>query len=219
MKEEIQNETAQTQLQREGRMFSFLFPVIEVIKVVMASVASVVFLGFGGVTLACSAVALAVSTPLFIIFSPILVPATIATTLLATGLGAGTTLGVTGMGLLMRLIKHPGKEGAASAPAAQPSFLSLLEMPNFIKSKMLERLIHIPGVGKKSEGRGESKGKKGKKGKSEHGRGKHEGEGKSKGRKGNSRKSKSRGKDKEKSKGKGIFGRSSRKGSSDDESS
>ncbi|KAG2334868.1 hypothetical protein Bca52824_006048 [Brassica carinata] len=94
-------------------MFSFLFPVIEVIKVVMASVASVVFLGFGGVTLACSAVALAVSTPLFIIFSPILVPATIATTLLATGLGAGTTLGVTGMGLLMRLIKHPGKEGAA----------------------------------------------------------------------------------------------------------
>ncbi|CAF2118852.1 hypothetical protein BRARA_C00301 [Brassica rapa] len=206
MKEEIQNETAQTLSQREGRMFSFLFPVLEVIKVVMASVASVVFLGFGGVTLACSAVALAVSTPLFIIFSPILVPATIATTLLATGLGAGTTLGVTGMGLLMRLIKHPGKEGAASAPAAQPSFLSLLEMPNFIKSKMLERLIHIPGVGKKSEGRGESKGKKGK---SEHGRGKHEGEGKSKGRKG-----KSRGKDKDKKKGKG-----SRKGSSDDDES
>ncbi|KAG2334512.1 hypothetical protein Bca52824_005692 [Brassica carinata] len=139
-------------------MVSFLLPVLEVIKVVMASVASVVFLGFAGVTLACSAVALAVSTPVFIIFSPILVPATIATTLIATGLGTGTTLGMTGIGLLMRLIKNPegasptgsspGKEGAHSAPAAQPSFLSLLGMPNLMKSRMIERLIDIPGIGR-----------------------------------------------------------------------
>ncbi|KAJ4908697.1 hypothetical protein Rs2_12355 [Raphanus sativus] len=168
-------------------MFSFLLPVLEVIKVVMASVASVVFLGFAGVTLACSAVALAVSTPLFIIFSPILVPATIATTLLASGLGASATLGATGMGLLMRLIKNP--EGAS--PATQPSFLSLLEMPNFIKSKMQERLIDIPGIGKSEGKKGKSKGKKGK--------GKKKGKG-------------SKGKDKKKGKG-------SRKGSSDDESS
>ncbi|KAF8118726.1 hypothetical protein N665_0002s0040 [Sinapis alba] len=210
-------------------MFSFLFPVLEVIKVVMASVASVVFLGFAGVTLAGSAVALAVSTPLFIVFSPILVPATIATTLLATGLGVGTTFGVTGMGLLMRLIKHPGgappsgsspgKEGAASAPAAQPSFfLSLLEMPNFITSKMLERLIHIPGFGKKSKDEGDEGESEGRKGKSKRGR--------SKDRKHKDRKKgkRSKGKDKDKKKGKrskdkgkGLFGRNSRKGSSDEE--
>ncbi|CAH8388086.1 unnamed protein product [Eruca vesicaria subsp. sativa] len=185
MKEEIQNELAQTESQREGRMFSFLIPVFEVIKVVMASVSSIVFLGLACVTLAGTAVALVVSTPLFIIFSPILVPATIATTLLATGLGAGTTLGVTALGLLMRLIKHPG---GAEALAAQPSFfLSLLEMPNFIKSKLLGRLPSLPGVGKKSKGKkGKSKHdkkSKGKKGKSKHGKGK----GKSKGKKGKSK--------------------------------
>ncbi|XP_056848357.1 oleosin-B2-like [Raphanus sativus] len=86
-------------------MFSFLIPLWDANKFTIASVTSVVFLAFAGLTLAVSTVALVVSAPLFIIFSPILVPATIATTLLATGLTAGATLGLTAIGLIMGLIK------------------------------------------------------------------------------------------------------------------
>ncbi|KAF8115559.1 hypothetical protein N665_0025s0028 [Sinapis alba] len=87
-------------------MFSFLSPLLDVIKVVIASMTSVVLFAFAGLTLAGSAVALVVSTPLFLIFSPILVPATIATTLLASGLTASATLGITAISLIMGLIKR-----------------------------------------------------------------------------------------------------------------
>ncbi|ESQ40688.1 hypothetical protein EUTSA_v10014560mg [Eutrema salsugineum] len=83
------------------KMFSFVFPLLDVIKLVIASVTSVVFMAFAGITFAGSAVALVVSTPIFIIFSPILVPATIATTLLTTGLTAGAALGMTAISLVM----------------------------------------------------------------------------------------------------------------------
>ncbi|KAJ0233835.1 Oleosin GRP-17 [Hirschfeldia incana] len=89
-------------------MVSFLISLLDIIKLVIASVTSLVFLAFSGLTFAGSAVALFVSTPLFIIFSPILVPATISTTLLASGLVAGTSLGLTAIGLIMRLIKLAG---------------------------------------------------------------------------------------------------------------
>ncbi|KAL0797917.1 hypothetical protein Bca101_053091 [Brassica carinata] len=86
-------------------MFSFLIPLLEANKFVIASVTSAVFLAFACLTLAVSAVALVVSTPLFITFSPILVPAAIATILLATGFTAGATLGLTAIGLFIGLIK------------------------------------------------------------------------------------------------------------------
>ncbi|KAJ0266180.1 Oleosin GRP-17 [Hirschfeldia incana] len=86
-------------------MFSFLSTLLDVIKVVVASVTSVVLFAFACLTLAGSAVALVVSTPLFLIFSPILVSATIATTLLASGLTAGATLGIIAISLIMGLIK------------------------------------------------------------------------------------------------------------------
>ncbi|CAD5331088.1 unnamed protein product [Arabidopsis thaliana] len=86
-------------------MFSFLMPLLEVIKIIIASVASVIFVGFACVTLAGSAAALVVSTPVFIIFSPVLVPATIATVVLATGFTAGGSFGATALGLIMWLVK------------------------------------------------------------------------------------------------------------------
>ncbi|KAF8115560.1 hypothetical protein N665_0025s0028 [Sinapis alba] len=98
-------------------MFSFLSPLLDVIKVVIASMTSVVLFAFAGLTLAGSAVALVVSTPLFLIFSPILVPATIATTLLASGLTASATLGITAISLIMGLIKTA--EGTWLARLAQ----------------------------------------------------------------------------------------------------
>ncbi|WZZ10997.1 hypothetical protein YC2023_096918 [Brassica napus] len=98
-------------------MFSFLIPLWDANKVTIASVASIVFLAFAGLTLAVSAVALVVSAPLFIIFSPILVPATIATTLLATGFTAGATLALTAIGLIIGLIKTA--EGTRLALSAQ----------------------------------------------------------------------------------------------------
>ncbi|RID73077.1 hypothetical protein BRARA_B00248 [Brassica rapa] len=89
-------------------MLSFLISLLDIIKLVIASATFLFFLAFSGLTFAGSAVALVVSTPLFIIFSPILVPATISTTLLASGLAAGTSLGLTAIGLIMRLIKPAG---------------------------------------------------------------------------------------------------------------
>ncbi|VVB13587.1 unnamed protein product [Arabis nemorensis] len=118
MREELvqnANQPQSTQSMREGRLFSFLktfsfiMPLLDLIKVVIASVASVALLGFAGLTLAVSTVGFLVSTPLFIIFSPILVPATVVTTLLATGLTAGSSIGVTALGLIIWLIKiHHG---------------------------------------------------------------------------------------------------------------
>ncbi|XP_013715603.2 oleosin-B2-like [Brassica napus] len=98
-------------------MLSFFSPLLDVIKVVVASATSVVLFLFAGLTLSGSAVALVVSTPLFLIFSPILVPATIATTLLASGLTAGATLGITAISLIMGLIKTA--EGSSLARLAQ----------------------------------------------------------------------------------------------------
>ncbi|KAG2279446.1 hypothetical protein Bca52824_050666 [Brassica carinata] len=104
--EEHQNELVQTPSQRAENcfrcnVFAFLVPLLEVIKVVAAPVASVIFIGFAGIILACLAVALAVSAPLFIIFSPVLVPAaTIATTL-----GTGVAFAVTAVALIIWLTK------------------------------------------------------------------------------------------------------------------
>lgn len=51
-------------------------------------------LGFSGVTLACTAVSLAVVTPLFILFSPILVPAALTVGLAVTGFLVAGALGL-----------------------------------------------------------------------------------------------------------------------------
>ncbi|KAL1196808.1 Tapetal oleosin GRP-17 [Cardamine amara subsp. amara] len=83
-------------------MISLLILFMEVLQLVIAAVASIVFFVFAGVTLAGSAVALTVTTPLFIIFSPILVPATIATAVLATGFTASGTLGAMAVALIRR---------------------------------------------------------------------------------------------------------------------
>ncbi|XP_010452729.1 PREDICTED: oleosin GRP-17-like [Camelina sativa] len=83
-------------------MFSFLIPLLEVLKVVIVAVASIVFLGLSGLTFAGSAAALTVTTPLFIIFSPILVPATIATAVLTSGFTAGSIFGAMAIALVRR---------------------------------------------------------------------------------------------------------------------
>ncbi|CAL9229530.1 unnamed protein product [Arabidopsis halleri] len=87
-------------------MFSFLIPVVQLFQVVIAGAASVVFLLFAGITFGASIVGLTIATPLFVIFSPILVPATIATTLLVGGATATVALGVTAFALIFWLFKH-----------------------------------------------------------------------------------------------------------------
>lgn len=86
-------------------MLSCLIPIVQVFQLVIASVASAVLFAFAGLTLAGSVVALIVATPIFLIFSPVLVPATIATTLLATNVSVGALFGVTAVALIIWLIK------------------------------------------------------------------------------------------------------------------
>nr|AAK83847.1 glycine-rich protein GRP16 [Arabidopsis thaliana] len=87
-------------------MLSFLIPVVQFFQVVIAAVASVVFFVFAGITFGASIVGLTIATPLFVIFSPILVPATIATTFLVGGATAAVALGVTAFALILWLFKH-----------------------------------------------------------------------------------------------------------------
>ncbi|ESQ40690.1 hypothetical protein EUTSA_v10015089mg [Eutrema salsugineum] len=100
----------------------------EIIQAGFTAGAALALLLFAGITLGGSAVGLAVSTPLFVIFSPILVPATIATTLLATGFTASGSFGATALSIFMWLYKrYTGKEPpkipglTPPAPASKPA--------------------------------------------------------------------------------------------------
>jgi len=70
-----------------------------------ATEAAICLLLLAGISLTGTAVALFASMPLFLVFSPVLVPAGIATTILASGLMAGGTSGVSGLTILMWLYK------------------------------------------------------------------------------------------------------------------
>lgn len=70
-----------------------------------ATTAAVFLLLLAGLSLTGTAVACVASMPLFLLFSPVLVPAGITTTILASGLMAGGTSGVTGLTIIMWLYK------------------------------------------------------------------------------------------------------------------
>ncbi|RID42656.1 hypothetical protein BRARA_J02526 [Brassica rapa] len=86
-------------------MLSSLIQNFQVFQVTSAVVVTAVLFALAGITLAGSVVGLIVATPLFVIFSPVLVPATIASTLLATNLSAGALFGVTAAALIVWLFK------------------------------------------------------------------------------------------------------------------
>ncbi|KAJ4883304.1 glycine-rich protein 19 [Raphanus sativus] len=92
----------------------------QIIQEVFTGVAALALLAFAGITLGSSAVALAVSTPFFVLFSPILVPATIATTLLTTGLSATGGLGLTAIRIIWKLYKRIKAKGGSKIPGLAP---------------------------------------------------------------------------------------------------
>lgn len=77
----------------------------EIIQAAITGGAALALLVLAGITLGGSAVGLAVTTPLFVIFSPILVPATIATTLLTTGFTTSGGLGMVALRIFWKLFK------------------------------------------------------------------------------------------------------------------
>jgi hypothetical protein len=70
-----------------------------------ASTAAVFLLLLAGLSLVGTAMALAASMPLFLVFSPVLVPAGITATVLALSLMAGGTSGLTALTILTWLYK------------------------------------------------------------------------------------------------------------------
>ncbi|KAF3944298.1 hypothetical protein CMV_029221 [Castanea mollissima] len=87
---------------------------VQVLAVVLAllTVGGTLF-ALSGLTLLCSVIGLAVSTPLFIIFSPVLVPAAIVIGLAVTGFLCAEALGLTGLSSLswvMMKTKEVGQE-------------------------------------------------------------------------------------------------------------
>nr|AAR15482.1 pollen coat oleosin-glycine rich protein [Olimarabidopsis pumila] len=100
-----------------------------------ATTAAVFLLLLAGLSLTGTAVAFIASMPLFLVFSPVLVPAGITTTVLASGLMAGGTSGMTGLTIFMWLYKRftgrdppsipglipPGGAAAAAGGGAAPA--------------------------------------------------------------------------------------------------
>ncbi|URE07018.1 hypothetical protein MUK42_20416 [Musa troglodytarum] len=76
-----------------------------VVKAVLAAVAGTSLLVLSGLTLAWTVIALAVATPLLMIFSPVLVSAAIVLLLLATGFLASGGLGVAALVVLWWMYK------------------------------------------------------------------------------------------------------------------
>ncbi|CAL9160691.1 unnamed protein product [Musa hybrid cultivar] len=76
-----------------------------VVKAVVAAVAGMSLLVLSGLTLAWTVIALAVATPLLMIFSPVLVPAAIVVLLLAAGFLASGGLGVAALAVLWWMYK------------------------------------------------------------------------------------------------------------------
>ncbi|KAG2310051.1 hypothetical protein Bca4012_024571 [Brassica carinata] len=82
-----------------------------VLTSILATQAAIFLLLLAGVSLAGTAVAFIATMPLFVVFSPVLVPAGIATGLLATGLAAAGGSGAMGVSLILWLYKRAtGKE-------------------------------------------------------------------------------------------------------------
>ncbi|CAL9229536.1 unnamed protein product [Arabidopsis halleri] len=77
-----------------------------VLTAFFATTAAVFLLLLAGLSLVSTAIALAASMPLFLVFSPVLVPAGITATILASGLMAGGTSGVTALSILTWLYKR-----------------------------------------------------------------------------------------------------------------
>nr|AAQ56112.1 pollen specific glycine-rich protein GRP19 [Boechera stricta] len=92
----------------------------EIVQAVFAAGGALALLTFAGITLGGSVVAFVISTPLFVIFSPVLVPATIATTLLATGFTASGSLGSTAISILMWLYKKRTGKDPPKIPGLTP---------------------------------------------------------------------------------------------------
>ncbi|CAH8312646.1 unnamed protein product [Eruca vesicaria subsp. sativa] len=92
----------------------------QIIQGVFTGVTALALLALAGITLGGSAVGLAVSTPFFVLFSPILVPATIATTLLTTGLTSASGFGLMAIRIIWMLYKRLKKKGKSKVPGVSP---------------------------------------------------------------------------------------------------
>ncbi|KAF8118725.1 hypothetical protein N665_0002s0039 [Sinapis alba] len=92
----------------------------EIFQAAITAGAALALMVLAGITLGGSAVGLAVTTPLFVIFSPILVPATIATALLATGFTASGSIGAMAITVFMWLFKKVTGKNPPKVPGVTP---------------------------------------------------------------------------------------------------
>ncbi|XP_056861482.1 oleosin-B1-like isoform X2 [Raphanus sativus] len=76
-----------------------------ILTAILATIAAMFLLLLAGLSLAGTAVAFIAIMPLFVVFSPVLVPAGITTGLLATGLAASGGSGLTALSIISWLYK------------------------------------------------------------------------------------------------------------------
>ncbi|XP_047334024.1 oleosin L-like [Impatiens glandulifera] len=92
----------------------------KVVKVATAATAGGSFMVLSGLTLAGTVVALALATPLMVLFSPVLVPATITLFLIMVGFMSAGGFGVAALGVLAWMVRYlTGKNLIGAGPFDQ----------------------------------------------------------------------------------------------------
>ncbi|KAL5201392.1 hypothetical protein ABZP36_035746 [Zizania latifolia] len=90
---------------------------VSVAKGVAAAAAAGSLLVLAGLTLTATVLALIVATPLLVIFSPVLVPATIAASMLAAGFVSSGAFGAAAVGVLAWMYQYLQSPSGEHAPA------------------------------------------------------------------------------------------------------
>ena len=90
---------------------------VSVAKGAAAAAAAGAMLALAGLTATGTALALIVATPLLVLFSPVLVPAAFAASLLAAGLASSGALGAAAVGVLAWMYRYLQSPSGEHAPA------------------------------------------------------------------------------------------------------
>ncbi|XP_020084976.1 oleosin 16 kDa, partial [Ananas comosus] len=115
------------------------------VKAATAATAGGSMLVLSGLTLAGTVIALTVATPLLVIFSPVLVPATIAVSLLAAGFVTSGGLGLAALSVLSWMYKYLTGKHPPGADQLEHAKARLASKARDIKESAQHRIDQAQG--------------------------------------------------------------------------
>ncbi|OAY72596.1 Oleosin 16 kDa [Ananas comosus] len=135
----MQGQQSQQQQQQQQPMM------MTAVKAATAATAGGSMLVLSGLTLAGTVIALTVATPLLVIFSPVLVPATIAVSLLAAGFVTSGGLGLAALSVLSWMYKYLTGKHPPGADQLEHAKARLASKARDIKESAQHRIDQAQG--------------------------------------------------------------------------